>query len=79
MLLESKMILGSELVLGVFTLAYVFAFVQQCMNPKPQTTPAVVAQMTLAAVVVGMIGVMIAVARDPMLSFSPKRVASFIS
>jgi hypothetical protein len=73
------MVLACQVLLGIFTLAFVFAFVQQCTNPKPQTTSAVFAQMTLLVAIVSLSATIIAISLDPVLTFSPKRVPSFIS
>ena len=65
--------------LGCFLLALIFAFVQQCMSARPQTTPVVVALLTLVIMIATVIGMMISIARNPMLTFAPKDLRSFIS
>jgi len=68
------MIVGSEVVLGLLAAGFGVALVQQFDKANPQTTIGVFAQLVLVAVVGGLVMVMIAVARNPTLTFSPKLV-----
>jgi hypothetical protein len=68
------MIVGSEVVLGLFVVGFAVALVQQFEKANPQTTIGVFAQLALVAVIGGLVMVMIAVARNPTLTFSPKLV-----
>lgn len=69
------MIWGSELVLAVFVVGFVLALAQRfVLSKEKETTAEVVAQLVLVVVIGALLGVMIAVARDPVLTFNPKLV-----
>ncbi len=70
------MILGCELVLGIFVVGFGVALVQQFSKAKPQSTIEVFAQLVLVLTIGGLLALMIAIARDPMLTFAPKLIAA---
>ncbi len=70
------MILGSELVLGCFAIGFGVALAQQFREAKPQSSIAVFAQLTLLVMIGAVVSLMIALARNPMLTFSPKVVST---
>lgn len=71
------MIWGSQIVLGLSAVGFAVALAREWRDPKPQTTPAVVAQLALVILIALCLGLMIALARDPFLNFSPKPAALF--
>jgi hypothetical protein len=68
------MIVGSELVLAAFVLGFGVFLVQQFRKADPQGTVSVVAQVGLVSLMGVLVMTMIAVARNPTLTFAPKLV-----